>query len=241
MQTGRRHATETRGRLLGSAAEVFAEKGYRDATVAEICERAGANIAAVNYYFRSKDRLYEEAWRAAFEAGVRKHPPDGGATDDDRPEQRLRARMAALMERVLDPDTREFDIMRREMSDPTGLLEDAHLEVIDSMRKGTFKIVRELLGPKATLGQIVLATMAVVSPVLHAVHRIRHKRALGRTPSLPGRDLFPLADVEGFIDHTMRFVLAGIRQMRADIESGNWPDLQLSKDFIDRHQDLLGE
>ncbi|RXF57379.1 TetR family transcriptional regulator, partial [Enterococcus faecalis] len=33
------------------------------ATVAEICARAGANIAAVNYYFGGKVALYQEAWR----------------------------------------------------------------------------------------------------------------------------------------------------------------------------------
>jgi AcrR family transcriptional regulator len=38
----------TRRHLLEAAAEVFAEIGFRAATVRQICERAGANIAAVN-------------------------------------------------------------------------------------------------------------------------------------------------------------------------------------------------
>jgi len=73
---------ETHDRLLDAAGAVFAEKGYHHATVAEICERAGANIAAVNYYFRSKDNLYVEAWREAFQRSVRAHPPDGGVAAD---------------------------------------------------------------------------------------------------------------------------------------------------------------
>ena len=44
-------SARTRERLLSAAGDVFVEKGFRDATVAEICARAGANIAAVNYYF----------------------------------------------------------------------------------------------------------------------------------------------------------------------------------------------
>ncbi len=56
----------TRVKLLQSACKVFAEKSYRDATVAEICRYAGANVAAVNYYFSSKKALYAEAWRLAF-------------------------------------------------------------------------------------------------------------------------------------------------------------------------------
>ena len=39
---------ETRRQLLEAAGVVFAERGFRDATVREICRRAGANIAAVN-------------------------------------------------------------------------------------------------------------------------------------------------------------------------------------------------
>jgi hypothetical protein len=52
----------TRERLLAGACEIFTKKGYRDATIADICERAGANVAAVNYHFGDKETLYIEEW-----------------------------------------------------------------------------------------------------------------------------------------------------------------------------------
>ena len=39
---------ETTDRLLAAATEVFAAVGYRAATLRDICQRAHANIAAVN-------------------------------------------------------------------------------------------------------------------------------------------------------------------------------------------------
>src|ERR1700687_4889278 len=48
----------TRTELLEAAGHVFAEKGFDRATGKEICERAGTNTAAVNYYFGGMDGLY---------------------------------------------------------------------------------------------------------------------------------------------------------------------------------------
>jgi len=51
---------QTRERILDSAERLFADRGFA-ASIRDITADAGANIAAVNYYFRSKDELYREA------------------------------------------------------------------------------------------------------------------------------------------------------------------------------------
>src|SRR5207253_5288065 len=56
---------EPRDRLLNAAGEVFAEKGFKGGTVRAICLLANVNVAAVNYYFRDKERLYIEAVKQA--------------------------------------------------------------------------------------------------------------------------------------------------------------------------------
>ncbi len=48
---------DTRDRLLDAALRIFADRGIASATLREITEEAGANVAAVNYYFRSKEEL----------------------------------------------------------------------------------------------------------------------------------------------------------------------------------------
>lgn len=48
---------DTRGALLRAATFVFADRGFDAATLREVTRVAGANLAAVNYHFRSKDEL----------------------------------------------------------------------------------------------------------------------------------------------------------------------------------------
>lgn len=53
-------------KVLTVARELFAENGFRDTTVRMICNQAGVNVASVNYYFRSKEKLYEAIFKDAF-------------------------------------------------------------------------------------------------------------------------------------------------------------------------------
>jgi AcrR family transcriptional regulator len=48
----------TRARVLEAAAEVFGEKGFRAATIADVADRAGYSIGAVYSNFESKDALF---------------------------------------------------------------------------------------------------------------------------------------------------------------------------------------
>jgi AcrR family transcriptional regulator len=49
--------------LILAAGELFAEKGYDGVGIRAIADRAGANIAAVNYHFGNKEQLYREVLR----------------------------------------------------------------------------------------------------------------------------------------------------------------------------------
>ena len=56
----------TQDRLLEAAEELFAERGYDGTSLRALTSRAGANLAAVNYHFGSKEGLY----RALFERRI---------------------------------------------------------------------------------------------------------------------------------------------------------------------------
>lgn len=58
--------TETEARIFEAALHVFSVKGKEGARMQEIADRAAINKAMLHYYFRSKDRLYDEVFGYVF-------------------------------------------------------------------------------------------------------------------------------------------------------------------------------
>lgn len=54
------NAQNTRERLLRAAIEIFGEAGFDAATTRQIATRAGVNLAAIPYYFGTKEELFTE-------------------------------------------------------------------------------------------------------------------------------------------------------------------------------------
>ena len=139
---------ETRNRLHAAAGEVFAEQGYRSATVREICQRAGANVAAVNYHFGDKERLYAEVIRDAHRSAMSKYPSDLGLEPGATLEQRLFAFVRSFLFRIFDEGRPAWHgkLIAREIADPTAALNDIVDEGIRPHFMMLRAIVTELLG-----------------------------------------------------------------------------------------------
>ena len=202
-------ASRTRRRLLEAAGEVFAEHGFRLATVQEICRRADANIAAVNYHFGDKEQLYHAVIRFAEAEGGGEPPP---ALPAGTPaEERLRAHVEWFLLHLLDEGRPAWHgrLMSREMIEPTSAL-DALVEghIRESHVKLT-AIVRDLLGPGAGEDRVRRGVFSVTGQCLFYHHC---EPVISRLyPGLPiGR-----AEVPEIAEHVTRFSLAGLRAIAA--------------------------
>jgi AcrR family transcriptional regulator len=204
------HATH--GKVLDAACLLFAEKGYQGTTVALICRKAGANIAAVNYHFGGKQRLYRAAWRHAHEQFVARVPPDGGVGPDRPAAERLRGRIRAGLRSALGGEAVGFRIMRHEMANPTGLLRRVIDDAIAPLRRATQALIRELLGPHATQRDIELCEVCTVAPWMHVMHHRQAQKYAGLAP------IFPEAMLDTMADHFADFALAGIAALGRRIE-----------------------
>jgi TetR/AcrR family transcriptional regulator len=57
---------DTEQKIKAAAKEVFLRNGFHGAKVKDIAEAAGVNIALMNYYFRSKEQLFEMIFMETF-------------------------------------------------------------------------------------------------------------------------------------------------------------------------------
>jgi TetR/AcrR family transcriptional regulator, regulator of cefoperazone and chloramphenicol sensitivity len=133
----------TRNKLIEAALHVFAERGYRSATIREICRRAGANVAAVNYTFGDKMGLYTEVLRHSVR--MAQTPAMTAALDDSvSPEDTIRgvirARLMSLCQEAR-PDL-HLRLVMHEFSHPTA----AMARVVDEGIRPVYDRVRIAVG-----------------------------------------------------------------------------------------------
>ena len=214
MKIPREDAVRRQKRLLTVASEAFAEKGYREATVSEICEQAKSNVAAVNYHFGDKEPLYLKAWRNAFCESLKVHPPDGGVSANAPPEERLGGRVKALLRRATSPNNKEFLIVLRELSSPTGLLDEVTRKDLLPLREKMEGLIRELLGPGASDTQVRFCATGIVSQCIFPMllKRMNREGQEGRS------DYSGIDDIESYAAHVVKFSLVGIRSIREEAE-----------------------
>ena len=194
-------------RLLEAAGEVFAENGFRGATVREICSRAGANIAAINYHFGDKEQLYCQVLQHWLGEALRKFPPDGHLPATAPPRQRLSAFIRSFLFRLLGEGTPAWHgrLMAREMSEPTAAFDIVITETARPMAQRLHGIVRELMGPNVSERTIRDHALSVVGQC--CFYRHAHQMIRRLYPDLK----YTSEHIEHLAEHITHFSLAAIQ------------------------------
>jgi AcrR family transcriptional regulator len=185
--------------------DVFAGLGYRDATLREICRRAGANNAAINYHFRDKEHLYLAVIEYIIQ-DVRAHMLHSGADPSAPPEERLGSFVRSFLRDLLrDKSPNRIMLITREFIEPTRGLDVVAEKIAEPLLGELKSIVRELIGPSASEDQVFDCAISVFGQC-GEYHRGR--AILSRVGPYKA---FDEAVVEHLADHITRFSLAGIR------------------------------
>jgi AcrR family transcriptional regulator len=195
-----------RNRLLDAAEKLFCEKGFEGTSVRDLTSSANCNVAAVNYYFGGKDKLYLEMFRRQMQAIVelqsetierRLSGPDPTLEDFIRAvvtpplrsayEKQTRGQVMRLMVR---------EVLSKSLSGEK-IIEDFRIQMMDRMVSALMRLMPEL-----DIEQARLAFASIESLNLHPFLFMEH--------------YFHMIDgltFERLIEHIVRFAAAGIRNL----------------------------
>lgn len=205
---------ETKLRLLNAAGEVFSEKGFQAGTIREICAKAGANVASVNYHFGGKSGLYDALLEHCHQEGLRRHPPTVGIPEDlsGRPMavEALAAYVRSFLKRTLGADGPGWStrLMAKEMGNPSAALERMVQSSIRPNMERLMAAVSTLLGEGATVEDVRHCALSVVGQCQH------YYRARAAIEILFPDVTWDEHGVDILACHIVRFSLAAIRGYR---------------------------
>lgn len=204
---------ETRKRLLKAALQLFSQKGYTQVTISDICKKAGANQASVNYYFGDKAGLYAESWEYAIDQlpdYLSESNPNAG------PEGQLTDFIRSLLDDFLKEDEQGafVRLYLLELLQPTGILiQHAWHEKIQPRREKLQQIICRIIGGEPDIETLVFCELSIVSQCRHLL-----------TIKPDDREFFMgyemnQATIDRLADHIAKFSLAGIKAFSIEASS----------------------
>jgi AcrR family transcriptional regulator len=195
--------------VLDAAARLFAERGFARVTVRDICRKARANIAAVNYHFGGKLGLYRAVMQAAIETMQSTTEAARAAGSHLPPDERIRAYVSVFLQRVAGKGAGTWihQIMMREIADPTPALEMVAEQVLKPRMAYLCGAIAELVGCAPDDPRVVRCAVSVQAQF----HALLWSEAMARVA--PGIITSP-ESLDAIAEHITRFSLGGVGAFR---------------------------
>jgi AcrR family transcriptional regulator len=135
--------SDTKTRLLETSAALFAEHGYRGASVRRICDLARANPGAVSYHFGGKKQLYRTVLRRAVALLADLNGPGGGG-DEDAPPLEISDALGRIFEQI-ESKPHEIQLLLRDLADGGNVA----VEALEPSLRSAFERLRLIIGEDA--------------------------------------------------------------------------------------------
>ncbi len=193
---------DARQRLLASAEAIFADSGFDGASIREISQHAGVNLASIKYYFGDKEGLYIEAVKHAHVCSTLGEIPDFPA--EMEPARKLELFIRGMVARMHGPTRPSaMKLMMRELAHPG---KAAHVVVQEFIQPTAFRlraILRELL-PGHPDAELLMIGFSIIGQILY----YRQNRPISEL-------IFSKAEVDELSEalvagHIVRFCLAAL-------------------------------
>jgi AcrR family transcriptional regulator len=208
----------TQLQLLEAAGQEFAEKGFDRTTAKEICERAGTNTAAVNYYFGGIEGLHaavlEEARNRLFSVDA----ISAAVAGKSDPKAKLEAVLDVVARALTGPLSSSWvlRVLGREMVAPSPLMLETKEKVILPRARLLRQFIAELMKLPEQHPAVAHGCISIMAPICMLI--LADRRHLAR--ALPALELDP-DDAPRLARNMFRYALAGLeavaREARKEI------------------------
>ena len=149
---------------------LFAEHGFAKTSIRQIAQAAGANVAAISYYFGNKAGLYRAIFFGAPSSGTRGSAvPPADSAQPDRPVVSL----AGIFQHILEPLRSGalarywIKLHRREMLEPTGLWQEKVDRGMQPMHATLVGLICERLGLDEPDDEVSALAVMLIAPAVH--------------------------------------------------------------------------
>ncbi len=197
-------AKNVRDRLLDTAEKLFSERGFADTSVRDLTAEANCNIAAVNYHFGSKDKLYIEMFRRHMEELFIKHKTniEKVMSSPNPTLERLLETIAETALEALSGTEEKISMLKlvvRETLNPQLKEELLSLEILKDLLNQICGALMKLL-PGLTERRAMLCVYSIEGIIMHPMLFYDYYS-----------ELFFTVPVNELVKHIVRFTAAGIR------------------------------
>lgn len=195
----------TKDRLLKAAAVLFAERGFENVTVREICSASHANVAAVNYHFGDKAGLYRSIVMHAIQVMLETNEMSQKAGDGLSPEDQIRGFVKVFVRRLTGDGANSWihRLMAREMEQPTEALDLVMTQVVLPRLDYLSTVAGAIMELPADDPRVKRSIASLQSQCLMAARKV---------PAAIARRMGPAVnDVDGMANHIAEFSIAGMR------------------------------
>jgi len=203
---------DTRKRLLLTAEELFADRGFHGVGVREITSAAGVHLSAVNYHFGSKDDLYLGVFKELFIARarqVRNHFLARLAKASPSARSVIRAFAEAVLFGPMDDRERSvhYRLLAREMTEPTEAFKLISRHAVQPL----IELLTERLSscfPRLSPEELSFAAMSLFAQIIY------FNFARAKVTAITGRQ-YDRHFKERLVNHIVEFSLKGLEGLNA--------------------------
>jgi len=126
--------------IIETAEQLFAKKGYEAATVRDIAEQAGVNIAMISYYFGSKEKLLEALFNHRM-GGIKMRVESLVKNDSLTPMQKMEILIDEHIERVVHHEGFYKVLLCEQVINKNPVI----IKLVTEIKKGNAELINKLI------------------------------------------------------------------------------------------------